>query len=297
MWGSPVSSDVAYLREAELALLNAPFVEQGWEGALADMARATHCRGANMVCLGGSVPSLNLLVGYDTDAAYEREFSRPELWGAANWRVSTTLDVGTIQHDGHYAHYRQQAKTEVYDDAASDFDMQFGCQALYYQAEGGVMGVAMLRDRRDGECTEETLRRFARLSRAATRAIRAEVALAGEGVNIVLGQIEEVEPPLFLLNRHGWLCGASASAERLLAAGDIVDRRRGRLVLRDALLDRRIRELSDFYLDGDSASRAAISVPGRFDGPVESVYLAPLPTTGGALGFGPRLAIRFDLRA
>jgi len=91
-------SERQFLRETDEALMNAPFVEGGWMTALDMIARATSSRGANLVCLGGALPSLNLISGFDQDLV-DRYFANPEMWGRHNWRVGTATGPFEIQHD------------------------------------------------------------------------------------------------------------------------------------------------------------------------------------------------------
>ena len=104
----------------------------------------------------------NLFTGKEADRA-QLHFANPAMWGACNWRVGSSGDPMTIQHDGHYRSYRRQrgrSLTADYDDAVSDLDMQYGCQAVLMADQEHFLGLAIMRGRMEGPCDSSAL--FAR---------------------------------------------------------------------------------------------------------------------------------------
>ena len=208
-------SDVAYLRETELAILNAPFEERGWERAVESIAKATRSSGAHLLGMGGpTLFPLNVVTG--NFAGYEHYFANPELHGRCNWRVSTTAGPMSIQHEADYAAYRRLYPTADYDDAVSDLDIPFGCQSAMFLDQNGMIGLALLRSRRDGPCRSETLRDFTLLRHQLARSIRVQMALDGEAAELMVGDTEHLSSATILLDRHGALCALTECAEHLL---------------------------------------------------------------------------------
>ena len=80
----------------------------------------------------------------------------------------------------------------------------------------GMIGLALLRSRRDGPCQAETLRDFARLRHQLARSIRVQMALDGEAAELMVGDTSSLGSATILLDRHGGLCALSECAEQLL---------------------------------------------------------------------------------
>lgn len=272
-----------YLRDVELALVNAPFGGD-WREAMAMIATATGSRGSDLVSLGGPLPSLNMFTGYDqrdVDA-----FDDPMLWGECNWRVGTATTPFQIQHEEHYRAYRERFDTRLYDEVAHASGMPFGCQTVFAQDEIGFLGLALLRSERDGPCTPEIVARFDRLCRVTARSIKVEATLAGEGAALALGAMDIVGKAVVLLNRHGWRCAISPDADAILTAGWPLQSARERIRLTDRRDDYRFQQLLGFLL---SAPPAALTASLMSQG--WRIEMAQLPVTVSQLAFEASLAI------
>ena len=279
-----VSLHSAYLREVELALLNAP-LRGGWRDALGMIATATHSQGSDLVSLGGSLPSLNIFTGYGQDAV--EAFEQPQLWGACNWRVGSATVPFQTRHELHYRAYRERFDTRLYDEVAYGTDMPFGCQTLFAQDETGFLGLAMLRTERDGQCTPETIAVFERLSRVTARSIKVEATLAGDGAAIALRDFEGIDRAVVVINRHGWLCGMSPEADAMLMAGWPLQSARERLRLADPAGNYRFQQLLGHLLSMPplAAASAGFAIPGW------QIQMTHLPLAASELGFEPVLAV------
>lgn len=210
-----MSSSVSYFRQAELALMNAPFEPDGWRRAIAMVATATASPSANLVGMGGPMMlPFNIFSGPDHDRA-ERYFADPALWGQCNWRVGCTTVPMAIQHDVHYRAHRELGGTAMYDDAASDLDIPYGCQSAIMMEPGGFVGLAIMRGRRDGPCEERTLASFKPLTVTLQRSIRMQLAVDGEAAELMLGDLDKLSSATLLLDRHGNLCALTPRAETL----------------------------------------------------------------------------------
>jgi hypothetical protein len=144
---------------------------------------------ANLVGLGGPMLlPFNLFTGKMADRA-QSYFTNPDLWGPGNWRVGSSAQPMTIQHDSHYGAYRRQhgqALSADYDDAVSDVDMQHGCQAVLMADQEHFLGLAIMRGRMEGRCDHSALFAFERIIRHAQRAVRVHLALDGEAGELLV---------------------------------------------------------------------------------------------------------------
>jgi hypothetical protein len=211
-------SDAAFLREIELAILNAPFEERGWNRAVQGIVEATGSAAGHLLGMGG--PLLLPLNVFEGDVpGIERYLGDPRFHAATNWRVGSVTVPMAIQHEAHYAAYRQTHDTADYDDATSDLDIMYGCQSALLLDQHNMLGIALLRGRRNGPCTAETLSRFALLRRQLARAVRLQMALDGEAAEMMVGGAEQLHGATLLLDRHGSLCALSPAAEPLFEEG------------------------------------------------------------------------------
>ena len=287
-------SDAPYLRETELAILNAPFEERGWERAVERIAAATRSSGAHLLGIGGPMLlPLNVVVG--NYAGYESYFANPDLHGKCNWRVSTATVPMAIQLEPDYAAYRRTHDTSDYDDGVSDLDIPFGCQSAMFLDHNGMIGLALLRSRRDGLCQADTLRDFARLRHQLARSIRVQMALDGEAAELMVGDTERLSGATVLLDRHGNLCALTECAEQLLGEMGPLWLDGLSVRLRDAGEDEQLQRALARLLKSDGHSGVIVHQArvGRSGGPRRAWHLAAarLPHRRHGLGFEPQLAI------
>ena len=290
----------ALLRETRLAVLNAPFEADGWRRAVEMVARSCHASGANLVGFGGPLaPSLNMFVGPDHDRA-EQTFARPELWGQCNWRVNSAGGPLSIQHEAHYAAYRGVAETADYDDAVSDLDMQFGCQAPLISDSRSFLGLALFRGRRAGRCSETTLTRFAGLIRDIHRAVRVQLALDGEAAELMIGNLDSLQSAMVLIDRYGCICAMTPAAEHLAEDGGAFRLCGLSFQLRNfpenRRMERAMRRLLALGAESTASPVFEMSV-GRTASAPEGRWVARLvrlPRREHGLGFDPHLAVTFQ---
>jgi hypothetical protein len=281
----------ASTEEARLAILNAPFEDQGWERAVSAICEATDCHGAHMLGMGGPlVMPLNIVSGLDSKIG--RYLGDAYLHGSVNWRVGSTTVPMAVQHDVHYAAYRAAHVTADYDDAASDLDMQFGCQAVVLGDESMFLGIAMMRGRREGPCTAETLSNFTALLRPLQRAVRMQLALDGEAAELMLGDMAALHGATILLDRLGSLTAMTAAAESAFEDGGPLMLAGLAVRLRDPALDRRFQRTLARLLNCNDASTAPlhemwITVGARS----WQLVVMRLPDREHGLGFDPHLAL------
>ena len=280
-----VASDV---REAELALINAPFVPGGWQRAVGAVAAATRSAGAQLIGVGGPlVIPLNVVVG--DFAGPTRHFTDAALYGPCNWRLNSVGVEGSIQHETHFAAYAADHDTSDYDDAVADLDLPFGCQSAFLVEPGRMIGLTILRRRRDGACDADTLERFARLRYQAARAARAQLALENEAASLMLGDLDTVPCATLLLDRTGMVRALTAAAERALRDGPF-RLACGHFRVHDAVDNHYLQRAFGRLLASDGFADVLLHQV-RIDRGRWDITVARLPTPPHALGFEPTLAV------
>ena len=291
-------SDVAYLRETELALMNAPFDPGGWKSAIEMVATATGSGAAHLAAIGGPIlMPLDIFVGREAERI-DDYFSAPELCGASNWRIACIGAPMTIQHERHYAEARALGGAGAYDDAVASLDMRFGCQSALINDERNFLGLALIRSQREGPTDAVVYGRFQHLIRLVQRAVRVQLALDGEAAELMLGELATIHCKVVLLDRHGCLSAVSGSAEPLF--DDPGPARLDGLAfgLRDREENRQLQRAMGRLLSSNAgapvvhqmrAGRTPCSPDGRW-----KLSLVRLPDRPHGLGFDPALALSFQ---
>lgn len=285
----------SFLREAELALYNAPFDEGGWTGAIDRVRAAVGASTANLVGMGGPLLlPLTFWVGRNADEA-TRVSAAPELWGPCNWRVNSVGRPLDIQHDDHYAAYRKAADTSLYDDAMSDIDTMSGCQSAVMMGRNGFVGLALAWSKRSAGLDGGALDRFARLRLSLNRAIRMQLAIDGEAAELMLGDLQHMTAATILLDRHGNVSAMTRPAEDLFEPSGPLDldglaprlrRRDEQRFLAGALSRILARDPADAPLHQMRIGRDAHHPAGRW-----SLFVMRLPARAHGLGFDPHVAL------
>lgn len=285
------------LREAELALINAPFAEDGWAHALDRVTWACGGTAANLVGIGGPLHlSLNLFTGRHADRA-QLYFTDPALWGACNWRVGASQAPLAVSHDEHYRRYRDAhppGLTADYDDAVADLDMPHGCQSVLMADPTQFIGLALMRGRDEGACDAESVATFARLAEHAQRSVRAHLAIGGEHAKLVLGNFGDSQSAVMLLDRFGSFCAVSAAAIDLLDRAQILKRSHGRPAAVSRADDVRLQGVIAEMLRLDSDPVVPSAYREILLGPLTRrlrLCLLRLPGRHSSMGFEPQLAL------
>lgn len=285
------------LREADLAFLNAPFRDGGWAEAVAMLATATGSRSAQLIGIGGpQLLSLNIVSDMPRDP--HGHLGNARLHGAINWRVGVTERPMQLRHEQHYASYRGQLDTSDYDDAVSDLDIPYGCQMPLLLDQSGLLGLALLRSSRNGQCDADVLERFCRLSRSAQRGVRVQLALGQEMAETMLAGLAGRTEATILLDRYAQLSALTDAAEALFDHPRGLGLEGQRLRLPDREEDRHLGAAIARLMASDGLSgpvlhecrigRTADRPQGRW-----RLVAARLPAIPHGFGFEPQLALTF----
>lgn len=283
------------VRDAERAFLNAPFDPDGWHHAIQMVAQATNSANAQLIGIGGPRTGPFNVIGIVPPDPHGH-LTNAHLHGKVNWRVGSTLGAGTLQHEADYAAYRALHDTQDYDDACSDLDGLFGCQMALILDPSCLIGLTLMRSRRDGPCDSHAIESFRLIARQAMRAVRVQLALGLEAADLMLSGLNGEREATFLLDSFGQLAGLTVGAERLFdhPHGLKLDGMAPRLANADEqrALEGAYRRL--FASDGISgpvlhemrAGRSADRPEGRW-----RVHVVRLPAVVHAFNFQPALAV------
>lgn len=286
-----VASD---LRAAEQAILNAPFEDCGWECAVEAVAAATRSHAAQLLGVGGPLMlPLNVFIG--GPSSYRHYIESAALHGPCNWRVGSTTVPMAIQYEQDYATYRRLHVTADYDDAASEMDIPYGCQSALILDDQSLIGLALLRGRRDGPCTHEVLSRFAHLRRHMARAVQMQIALDGEAAELMVGDLESLGGATILLDRHGCIAALTPRADALLEEGGLLRLAGISIELADRSQNDRFRRMIAAMLRSDDVSyvgQMRIGTDPAGGHSPHRLFVTRLPQgREHGLGFEPHLAV------
>ena len=193
-------------------------------------------------------------------------------------------------------HLRALHDTSDYDDACSDLNGLFGCQMAMMLDPSCLVGLALMRSRRDGPCDSLAIDAFGPIARQAMRAARVQLALGLEAAELMLQGVGTRREATFLLDLFGQLAALTEAAERLFdhPHGLRLNGMSPQLANADEqrALDGAYRRL--FASDGINgpvlhemrAGRSATRPEGRW-----RVHVVRLPAIVHAFNFNPALAV------
>ncbi|MFC3440244.1 helix-turn-helix transcriptional regulator [Sphingobium rhizovicinum] len=271
--------------------LSAALEPEKWDDALRAMAEATGSRHGQMIGFGASAASFNWISDIDESILTKSAMidqGAPDL----NFRVAADRlpDRPAIVHEAHYDIARQSLRADDYLDLCSDFDIFNGCQAKLTAGQDHMIGLALLRDSKDGRTTQDQRDLFADIAGHARTAVRLQQAIEKQGFALLAGTFESMERACWLLDATGRVGGMTPRAEALLSSSRI--------------------RLSDGWLASDRADetrailravRTIVDPPARAADPVAlaeadggvgiMLEFYPLPVAPWALPFAPRAIV------
>ena len=198
-----------------------------WLGALDALASHTGSGHGQLIGVGGAreIP-FNIVTNFSTDLI---DYFAAKGWGSENhnFRVAASnrhVERGyydPILHENHYDRVIPQLASNDYVDWCEEIGIPFGCQTNLVIDNFGIVGLATLRDRKDGRTTTAQRKVFANGAKAARRAVRLQEKLEGEQAKLLAGAFDAIQVSAFIIDARGQLLAHSAGAEAMLAAGDV----------------------------------------------------------------------------
>jgi DNA-binding CsgD family transcriptional regulator/PAS domain-containing protein len=203
-----------------------------WFDALAKLADATNSSRGELIGIGDQAAfAFNLLQDFPDHA--RAEFMEIGAYSpTVNPRVAAGMRaevLQTISEEGCEA-IRPLLRNEIFFDWAERHDIPFGCQTNLIKQPGRLIGLAVLRSRRDGPSSEEDRRAFAAVSPHVRAAAKMQLLLEGQAGRLLAGALEALSVAGFVCDRDGRVGACSRPAEELIRGTDLLDIRQGRLV-------------------------------------------------------------------
>jgi len=227
MWRGVNEGDFLRLRDA---FARAALDGELWLPTLQDLADATASSRAELVGFTAEAPAFNWTTGIDDACmAHFRSFDAAD--PGLNFRLAAAerAGVGKTVHEADYAAVMPGLTGEAFVEFCEDWGMTFGCQATLTVEGGLLIGMSVLRSRRDGVTTAGQRALFAALTPHVRAAVRTRAALEGQGAELIAGALQAMATPAFLLDALGQVRNLTPAAEALVSAGDRVRLQSGRL--------------------------------------------------------------------
>lgn len=198
-----------------------------WLDALGALAAHTGSAHGQLIGVGGAreIP-FNIVTEFDT--ALIDHFAASG-WGSEthNFRVAASnrhVERGyydPVLHEDHYDQVIPQLASSDYLDWCEDIGIPFGCQTNLVIDNFGLVGLATLRNRKDGRTTLAQRKIFARGAKAARRAVRLQEKLEGEQAKLLAGAFDAIQVSAFIIDGRGHLLAHSVGADAMLETGDV----------------------------------------------------------------------------
>jgi hypothetical protein len=280
--------------KAFVSILSASF-DGNWSDALAEVSAAgggwagqllaVTSKGDVLYDLGHRVP-LEVLADFEHRGGVDQAFNpRAAVLGRRHFEVVGDDAVISAQARGRDPFY-----AEVYAPA----DAPYVCMSRVPGPDGASIIVASLRAASAGHVAADDRLRFGMLLPHVAAAIRLQARLDGHGRSIVIGALEAVRLPAFLLSADGRLVGATRSAEAFEREAGIVRVRRRTIRALDRSSDARLQAAMRLACKWTlEPTVRTSSVVLRGESAVTTAQVAPLPYTWGPSRHGAVAVLTF----
>ena len=189
-----------------------------WDQAIRAMAQATGSRHGQLIGFGHGAAGFNWISDVEPDIVDKSatiDGAAPDL----NFRVAADQLSGRpeIVHEAHYDIARQSLRSADYLDLCSDYDIFDGCQTRLFAGPDMMIGLALLRGRKDGRTDQDQRDLFAHVAGHARNAVRLQRAIEHQGFALLAGTFETMDRACWLLDATGRVGGMTPRAEALLS--------------------------------------------------------------------------------
>lgn len=207
--------------------MSAALEPQRWLESLDTMASHMGASHGQLIGVGGErdVP-FNLVTNF-APPAFDEFIAIGGGSPEVNFRIAASAEhlsrgfYDPILHEKHYEEVVPCLQSRRYVEWCDDVDIPFGCQTNLVVDGYGLIGLAMLRKRKEGRTTREQRQMFAKAAEAARRAVRLQERLEGQQVGFLRGAFDAIGICAFVLDRRGELLAHTAKADELLSAGAV----------------------------------------------------------------------------
>lgn len=267
-----------------------------WSAALKALAAATGSRSGQLIGIGtaAAVP-FNLITDVDPDAVAEFD----AMGGgdpALNPRVAAGVSAPVLKvlTEDDYLTAEDYRRNPLLQHLAQKWEVAYSCLTTLERQQGLVVGLSVLRTRREGPMGSAQARLFASLAPHARAAVRLQIALEGQGAALLAGALDAVALAACVCDTQGQVRALTAQAEELLRRSSGLSLSRGRLRAQDAAATRQLETAIARAAAGQRAPGPPLAQTLVLPGPglplvVEVIALPRAPQH--AFGFGPRVLV------
>jgi DNA-binding CsgD family transcriptional regulator len=195
--------------------------ETSWLEALDGLARATGSRSGQLIGLGSAaaVP-FNLMTEMPAESADEFV----AIGGgdpAVNRRVALGGGIaeGRVLNDGDFPAYGRPDDPPELRRWIERHDVPHICLSPLIKQDGLLVGLAVLRTRREGQIDPEQQRVFARLAPHLRAAVRSQMMLADQATSVLAGALEALSIAAFVCDAEGTVLARTPLTEPMLEGG------------------------------------------------------------------------------
>lgn len=262
-----------------------------WRDVLGAMADATGSTHGQLIGFGAGTAAFNWVSGVEEEtllAAGAMDMVTPE----TNFRVAadSVAIQSPVVHEAHYDAARSLLRTNDYLDMCSDLDIPYGCQTRLLAGPGSMIGLAMLRGKKDARSSIEQRNIFAKLSTHAGAAVRMQRAIEQQGFALLSGAFEAMDKACWLVDGAGRVGGMTPAADALLLETRLTIRE-GRLASARAHETRRIADALQAVLMSSVHSADPVALSDDGGGIAILLEIFPLPRRPWDLSFAPRAIV------
>jgi DNA-binding CsgD family transcriptional regulator/PAS domain-containing protein len=254
-----------------------------WEHALEGLAEATGSRSGQLIGLGAEA-AVPFNLATNIDPALLAEFA--EVGGGdpnRNPRIRAGFNASELEvlSDRDYIEPEDLTANDLYADYYVRHDIPFIVHTNLVRRPDSLIGLAVLRSKGQGHAEAAQRSAFATLAQAAHQAVRLQLALEGQGAQLIAGAFESLNIAAFVCDASGRVRALSPAAELLTSDQRYLSLSKGRLRARhaqdEAPLASAIARASGGWRAQALASDVIVrGVPGE---PLLLLQVAPLPRT------------------
>jgi DNA-binding CsgD family transcriptional regulator len=207
----------------------------GWYEALAKLAEATGSRHGQLVCFTSDGDWLNVLT--NVDPQLHRDFLAA---GGADPGINPRRRAGLARSplipvsESDFITPEGMKKDRHYREFAVPWDVPFICLTTLERRDDMSVGLAVIRNRKQGHIGAEQKQLFASLAPHVRAAVRTSLALGAQREQLLAESFERLSMAALIVNSAGQVLRLTPAIETLCAEGRHLTIRQGRLVARRA---------------------------------------------------------------
>lgn len=216
-----------------------------------------------------------------------------------NYRIAASAHAREmcVVDDRHYADIIPFLSDERYVQYCEETDIPFGCQIALQSETDALVGLAVLKARRDGQTTPNQRAVFEAAAPYVRAAVRTQIALRSEGATLLTGAMDAVSARVLLCDGFGRICAVTPTADQLLSKSNRLNISMGSLQSCIGFETSRITNALVRVLEGRAIEGVDIVLP-PFTGISDEIRVSirSLPVLAWDFGHAPRAVITLTCR-